>query len=219
MANGGTYIKPMFYTRILDQEGNVILENTPQTTSVVKESTAYLLTSAMEDVVKQGTGTALQLDDMTVAGKTGTTSAYNDVWFAGYTPYYTCAVWAGYDNNEKLSPEGIGRSYHQILWRKIMNRIHENLPDIGFSEPSSVTEATVCEISGKLASSGCPTVTEYFERSTLPTQRCTSHRNYSGDGEDSKEPYGPGSDHFTLPENRSRTDREEDDFDDDYNEW
>ena len=219
LANGGTYIKPMFYTRILDQEGNVILENTPQTTSVVKESTAYLLTSAMEDVVKQGTGTALQLDDMTVAGKTGTTSAYNDVWFAGYTPYYTCAVWAGYDNNEKLSPEGIGRSYHQILWRKIMNRIHENLPDIGFSEPSSVTEATVCEISGKLASSGCPTVTEYFERSTLPTQRCTSHRDYSGDGEDSKEPYGPGSDHFTLPENRSRTDREEDDFDDDYNEW
>ena len=85
LANGGTYIKPMFYTRILDQEGNVILENTPQTTSVVKESTAYLLTSAMEDVVKQGTGTALQLDDMTVAGKTGTTSAYNDVWFAGYT--------------------------------------------------------------------------------------------------------------------------------------
>ena len=80
-----------------------------------------------------------------------------------------------------------------------MNRIHENLPDIGFSEPSSVTEATVCEISGKLASSGCPTVTEYFERSTLPTQRCTSHRDYSGDGEDSKEPYGPGSDHFTLP--------------------
>lgn len=87
----------------------------------------------MEDVVKQGTGTALQLDDMTVAGKTGTTSAYNDVWFAGYTPYYTCAVWAGYDNNEKLSPEGIGRSYHQILWRKIMNRIHENLPDVGLA--------------------------------------------------------------------------------------
>ena len=103
---------------------------------------------------------------MTAAGKTGTTSAYNDVWFAGYTPYYTCAVWAGYDNNEKLSPNGIGRTYHQILWRKIMNRIHENLPDKNFQMPTSVTEATVCQISGKLASSGCPTIKEYFEKST-----------------------------------------------------
>ena len=219
LANGGTYIKPMFYTKILDQEGNVILENTPQTTSVVKESTAYLLTSAMEDVVKQGTGTALQLDNMSVAGKTGTTSAYNDVWFAGYTPYYTCAVWAGYDNNEKLSPEGIGRSYHQILWRKIMNRIHENLPDVGFTEPASVTEATVCELSGDLASSGCPAVTEYFERSTLPTQRCTSHRDYYNNDEDTKEPYGPGSDNFTLPQTPGRTDRDEDGYDNDNNEW
>lgn len=55
----------------------------------------------MEDVVKKGTGTACQLDNMTVAGKTGTTEDYNDLWFVGYTPYYTCAVWSGYDNNEK----------------------------------------------------------------------------------------------------------------------
>ena len=176
LANGGIYIKPMFYTKILDQDGNVIIENTPQKTTVTKESTAYLLTNAMEDVVNQGTGTNLRLDHMTVAGKTGTTSAYNDVWFAGYTPYYTCAVWAGYDNNEKLSPEGIGRSYHQILWRKIMNQIHENLPDIAFQEPASVTTATVCRSTGKLASSWCPTITEVFEKSSLPTERCTSHR-------------------------------------------
>ncbi len=214
LANGGTYIKPMFYTKILDQNGNVILENTPQTTSVTKESTAYLLTSAMEDVVTEGTGTNLRLDDMTVAGKTGTTSAYNDVWFAGYTPYYTCAVWAGYDNNEKLSPEGIGRSYHQILWRKIMNRIHENLPDIDFQIPDSVTEATVCSISGKLASSGCPTVTEYFEKSTLPTQRCTSHRDYSDDdSENSSAPSGPGSENFVSSVSSHGNWEDDDDYD------
>ncbi|MGI6007948.1 MAG: transglycosylase domain-containing protein [Ruminococcus sp.] len=228
LANGGTYIKPMFYTRILDAEGNVVLENTPQTTTVTKESTAYLLTSAMEDVVSEGTGTNLQLDDMTVAGKTGTTSAYNDVWFAGYTPYYTCAVWAGYDNNENLSPEGIGRSYHQILWRKIMNRIHENLPDVDFQMPDSVTEATVCEISGKLASSGCPTVTEYFEKATLPTERCTSHRGYSDydDSENSSAPSGPGSENFVSSreedeENENGYDSYDgyDDYDDGSGNW
>ena len=102
IANGGTYIKPIYYTKILDHSGNVLIENTSAGRSVIKESTAYLLTSAMEDVVKKGTGTACQLDNMAVAGKTGTTEAYNDLWFVGYTPYYTCAVWSGYDNNEKL---------------------------------------------------------------------------------------------------------------------
>ena len=175
LANGGVYTKPIFYTQILDQEGNVILENIPQTTTVIKESTAYLLTSALEDVVTKGTGTALKLDNMTVAGKTGTTSLYNDVWFAGYTPYYTCTVWSGYDNNEKLPPEDVYRSYHKTLWRKVMSRIHEGLSDPGFTPPDSVQEATICSQSGLLASSGCPTITEFFEKSTIPTERCTSH--------------------------------------------
>lgn len=175
LANGGVYTKPIFYTQILDQEGNVILENIPQTTTVVKESTAYLLTSAMEDVVTKGTGTALKLDNMTVAGKTGTTSLYNDVWFAGYTPYYTCTVWSGYDNNEKLPPEDVYRNYHKTLWRKVMNRIHEGLSDPGFTQPDSVQEATICSQSGLLAGSGCPTIAELFEKSTIPTERCTSH--------------------------------------------
>ena len=97
IANNGNYIKPIYYTKILDHNGNVLIENTAAERSVIKESTAFLLTSAMEDVVKQGTGTACQLDNMPVAGKTGTTEAYNDLWFVGYTPYYTCAVWSGYD--------------------------------------------------------------------------------------------------------------------------
>ena len=100
IANSGNYIEPLYYTKILDHNGNVLIEKTSAGRSVIKESTAWLLTSAMEDVVTQGTGTACQLDNMTVAGKTGTTDAYNDLWFVGYTPYYTCAVWSGFDNNE-----------------------------------------------------------------------------------------------------------------------
>ena len=117
IANGGNYIKPIYYTKILDHNGNVLIENTAAERSVIKESTAFLLTSAMEDVVKQGTGTACQLDNMPVAGKTGTTEAYNDLWFVGYTPYYTCAVWSGYDNNEKL-PD-YARNFHKALWKRL----------------------------------------------------------------------------------------------------
>ena len=71
-------------------------------TQVIKPSTAFLLTSAMQDVVTSGTGTAVNFGGMSIAGKTGTTSDYNDIWFSGYTPYYTCTTWTGYDNNTKL---------------------------------------------------------------------------------------------------------------------
>ena len=126
IANSGNYIEPLYYTKILDHNGNVLIEKTSAGRSVIKESTAWLLTSAMEDVVTQGTGTACQLDNMTVAGKTGTTDAYNDLWFVGYTPYYTCAVWSGFDNNEKLPEDA--RNFHKNLWKKVMTRIHEGLP-------------------------------------------------------------------------------------------
>ena len=173
IANGGTYIKPIYYTKILDHNGNVLIENTSAGRSVIKESTAYLLTSAMEDVVKKGTGTACQLDNMAVAGKTGTTEAYNDLWFVGYTPYYTCAVWSGYDNNEKL-PD-YARNFHKNLWKKVMTRIHQGLPEKDFSKPASVEKLSVCSETGLLPRAGCPVITEYFDVGTMPTEYCEEH--------------------------------------------
>ena len=173
IANSGNYIKPIYYTKILDHNGNVLIENTSVERSVIKESTAYLLTSAMEDVVKYGTGTACQLDNMAVAGKTGTTEAYNDVWFVGYTPYYTCAIWSGYDNNEKL-PD-YARKYHRNLWKKVMTRIHEGLPKKDFEKPASVEKLSICAISGLLPRAGCPVTTEYFDVGTMPTEYCEEH--------------------------------------------
>ena len=110
IANSGNYIEPIYYTKILDHNGNVLIEKNSAGRSVIKESTAWLLTSAMEDVVTQGTGTACQLDNMTVAGKTGTTDAYNDLWFVGYTPYYTCAVWT-IMKNFRRTPETSIRTF------------------------------------------------------------------------------------------------------------
>lgn len=173
IANNGKYIKPVYYTKILDHNGNVLIENTSAERSVIKESTAFLLTSAMEDVVRQGTGTACQLDNMAVAGKTGTTEAYNDLWFVGFTPYYTCAVWSGYDNNEKL-PD-YARNFHKALWKKVMTRIHEGLEYQDFQRPASVEMTSICEETGLLPRAGCPVITEYFDVGTMPTEYCDQH--------------------------------------------
>ena len=179
IANNGNYIEPIYYTKILDHNGNVLIEKNSAGRSVIKESTAWLLTSAMEDVVNQGTGTACQLDNMTVAGKTGTTDAYNDLWFVGYTPYYTCAVWSGFDNNEKLPEDA--RDFHKNLWKKVMTRIHEGLPDKDFDMPASVEKISICEETGLLPRAGCPVITEYFDIGDVPTDYCDQHFYESDD--------------------------------------
>ena len=187
LANGGSYIKPKFYSRIEDSNGNVILDNTCAATQVFQPSTAYLLTKAMEDVVQNPLGTAYQiigLGDMPVAGKTGTTDSSKDIWFEGYTPYYTCGVWGGYDNNEALPDTDKSYSrYAKVLWNAIMTRIHAELPVTDFTQPEGITTATICKKSGKLAVSGLcdadprgsQVMTEYFTTDTVPTETCNVH--------------------------------------------
>ena len=174
IANNGNYIKPVYYTKILDHNGNVLIENNSAGRSVIKETTAYLLTSAMEDVVQNGTGTACQLDNMAVAGKTGTTEDYNDLWFVGYTPYYTCAVWSGYDGNQKM-PEGDARNFHKTLWRKVMNRIHQGMEYKEFEQPADIEQISICSETGLLPRAGCPVTEEYFDVGTMPTDYCDQH--------------------------------------------
>ena len=174
IANSGTYTEPVLYTQILDHDGNVLIDNSaPSTHEVIKDSTAYLLTSAMEDVVNGGTGTSANLSNMTTAGKTGSTDDYADRWFVGFTPYYTAGIWGGYDSNKSM--EGYG-SWHLAIWNAIMERIHDGLQDKNFEMPSSVVRKSICTESGLLAVSGCPSVTDYFGEDSVPTQSCPGHR-------------------------------------------
>ena len=174
IANGGTYTEPILYTQVLDHDGNVLLDNsTPDTHEVIKESTAYLLTNAMEDVINQGTGTSARLDNMHAAGKTGTTNSSTDLWLAAYTPYYTASVWGGYDSNKPM--ENLSQSWHSRLWKAIMDKVHEGLEDKEFEVPSSVVEASICSETGLLAVSSCPSYTDYFAEENVPTQSCSGH--------------------------------------------
>lgn len=181
IANQGLYVEPKLYTRVLDADGNVLLDNTnPNTRQVIKESTAFLLTDAMVDVVTTGTGGRARFPGMAIAGKTGTSTANRDLWFAGYTPYYTCTVWTGYDNQVGMNKAE--QSICKVLWRSVMERVHEELPSQSFPKPSGIVQATICTRSGKLPIPGlCDQTlrTEFFAEGTVPTESCDIH--YEGE--------------------------------------
>lgn len=191
IANDGIYQKPTYYTKVLDRQGNILLESVPSKTRIIKSSSAALLTNAMEDVISSDssyyyqygitpTGTLCQVDSMTLAGKSGTTTSGSDVWFIGYSPYYTCGIWSGYDDSKVLSN---GTEYHKTIWQKIMARIHADLDNKDFVFTDELESAKICSKSGLLAvdgvcnssSSNACVYTEYFAPGTAPTSYCDRH--------------------------------------------
>ncbi len=186
IANSGVYNEPILYTKITDHDGKVILDKTQTQEShrVMKETTSFLITDAMVDVVVSGTGGAVNFGNMSIAGKTGTTSDYVDVWFVGYTPYYTAASWTGYDNtltSTKLTSSE-EKNLAKKLWRAVMSEIHAELPNESFPTPGGITTATVCSQSGKLPVPGLcdgSLKTEYFAEGTVPSETCNVH--YAGE--------------------------------------
>ena len=183
IANGGIYNKPLFYTRILDSDGNVILEKSTESKQVMKTSTAWLLTNAMLDTTTIGTATrpAFRNYEMPVAGKTGTSTKDNDLWFAGFTPYYTASIWTGYDNGFDQK----NKYYQQDIWRNIMEEIHmkKQLEYAEFEMPDSIVKAVICTKCGNLAvmglcdeaEGGSCVKSEFFAKGTVPTQKCNCH--------------------------------------------
>ena len=191
IANKGVYTKPIYYTKVLDSEGNVIIDNSiPETHKVLKESSAWLLTSGMESVVSSGTATRAKVSNQPTAGKTGTTQFDTDIWFCGFTPYYTASIWVGYDDNSRQ----VSSVNHTSIWRSIMEQIHSDLPSGEFTKPEDIVEVQVCSKSGKLPVEGlCDhdprgscIITEYFAADNQPTESCDTHVkvnicNVSGD--------------------------------------
>jgi len=202
IANGGELEKAKFFSKIVDQDGKVLIDTTEdKPTQVMKASTAYLLTDAMKesmesnrafasDVRVSSTSTRAHFDGMSQAGKSGTTSNNRDIWFIGYTPYYIGGVWGGCDDNQVLKDAKTGEynggtGFHKDIWRKIMTKIHEGKTDPGFSRPEDIVEAQVCRKSGKLPTSGCyqdyrgsAVITELFAKGTVPTEKCTYHTSW-----------------------------------------
>ncbi len=175
LANGGMYNKPHTYTKVLDSTGKVLLEYTQKPERAVSEATAFIITDMLGDVVTgvSGTGKSAKLSNMPAYGKTGTTNDNKDKWFVGYTKHYVGAVWFGFDTPSNLKRAGIGNNPSCVIWKNVMNKIHNGLEADAFTAPDSVKKATLCSKTGKIASSGCPYAKSgYFVAGNIPTKFC-----------------------------------------------
>ncbi|MDE6357772.1 MAG: hypothetical protein K2L15_04175, partial [Eubacteriales bacterium] len=189
IANGGKYLEPKFYTTVLDREGNILLDaNDRESYQVIKETTAFLLTDMMKDVITSGTGTKAKFKQisMPAAGKTGTTQEVRDLTFVGYTPYYVAGIWTGYDRYDKTVTDMQkvlkSQTYHLEIWREIMEQLHQGLENVAFPVPEGIEKAVICQESGLLATDLCSkdprgsrARTEYFAQGTAPTEYCNVH--------------------------------------------
>ncbi|MBO4396775.1 MAG: transglycosylase domain-containing protein [Eubacterium sp.] len=172
IAGGGVYHKPHLYTRIVDRDGNTIIDHTTMAgTRVMKETTAWLLTQTMLDE---------EQTDMATAGCGGSSEDGSDLWYIGYTPYITAGIWCGYDNSRSQDDT----EYHQKIWRKVMKQINTAYTGVTeFKQPAGIVSATICTKCGKLAiehlcedavGGSCARI-EYFTEETLPTESCDCH--------------------------------------------
>ena len=151
-TNQGVYTAPRTFIRVEDSDGNVVLENEAESSVAMKDTTAALMNSLLQEVVNGGTGYEGRISGMHVAGKTGTTNNDQDRYFVGYTPYYSCAVWVGYVHNQRIVASGNPAA---SMWQKVMSRIHADLPDKDFFSCSGLTYVKVCADSGLLATDSC----------------------------------------------------------------
>lgn len=179
IANAGQYTKPYFYTKVVNSDGDIILQNEPDCEQIIKKETAELLTSAMETVITEGTGTSAAVSGLTLAGKSGTTNDKKDLWFVGFSSYYTCGIWGGYDDNSGQTDSG----YVKKIWKEIMQKAHTEKSSRSLTDTDNLTQITICTKCGNLAVedlcdstvSGDMTAKEYYIIGTEPVQKCDCH--------------------------------------------
>ena len=182
IARGGQYTEPILYTKILDHDGNVLIEKKQTTRRVISENTAKLLTSALEDAMLSGTGVEANFESDAVidlAGKSGTTTDIRDAWFIGYSPSLTCGVWGGFDDNRTQESS----TYVKYIWKDVMAGAHTEGVAEEFETGNSIEEVEICTKCGKRAVKGlCEnaihgdgTETVCFASGTAPTEKCDCH--------------------------------------------
>ncbi len=132
LANDGLYRNPTCIVKIATTDGAVIVGKDREPVRIYEENAVRMMTDILQGVMTNGTGVKLQLKNSVSAGKTGTTNDIKDGWFVGYTPYYTTAVWVGYDMPKALDNLA-GNTYPGYIWQTFMDKLHENLPRRDFT--------------------------------------------------------------------------------------
>lgn len=185
IANGGEYVEPTFYTKIVDSDGNIVLEAEQERKRMMSESNAYIMQSILFQPTIGSSGTAryCAIRGMDVATKTGTTNNDYDRWLCGFTPYYSAVTWYGYDKNpETIRYRGSPSNPAGSIWDAVMEFAHKDLERKRFTVPDDIKRVTICRDSGMLAGEYCNqdprgtrTYSEVYVNGTQPTEKCTVH--------------------------------------------
>jgi membrane carboxypeptidase/penicillin-binding protein len=197
-ANEGMVPTPTLIRRVETFGGEVLFQSAEPPHRVVSETTAFLMSNMMADVINAGTATTARAAGFSLpaAGKTGTTNDYHDAWFVGFTPKLVTGVWIGYDQPKTIIGNGYAAQLAVPLWARFMISATRGDEPVWFRPPSTITSATICRLSGKLATDGCRTVEtvddqgnlsirsqvydEYFVRGTEPIEYCPLHGVHTG---------------------------------------
>ncbi len=193
-ANHGVVPKPVLIRRVEDRDGTVLFTaEESDGTRAISDVTAFLMANMMEDVINAGTAARARTLGFTLpaAGKTGTSNEYHDAWFVGFTPSLVAGVWVGFDQPRTILSGGYAAEVAVPLWTSFMKAATKGDKPKWLSAPSGIVTATVCSMSGKLATEGCEhadvidetghliprsmAYTEYFAKGTQPTTSCDIH--------------------------------------------
>ena len=174
-GNGGIYYKPILYTKVCDQHGEVILENKSEPDTAISEDTATVMNQLLRKVVEGENGTGRNaktyVSNMPIYAKTGTTNDQYDLWFVGGTPYYIASCWCGYDSQQRIPQSSIALR----MWGSVMGKIHAELPTKDFADSSYAYDRYYCTETGLLATDTCPTkAVGWYKKGKLP-EVCTTH--------------------------------------------
>ncbi len=196
-ANGGTIHQPVLIRRVDDSEGHVLYADQSKAHRAVSESTAFLMSSMLADVINSGTAYRARQAGFTLpaAGKTGTTNGYVDAWFVGFTPHLVTGVWIGFDQPTTIIANGYAGELAVPVWASFMKTATKGDKPDWIARPSNVVGVNVCRVSGQLPNAGCTSVevmnregttetrsmvyTEYYVAGTQPTSVCPLHASPS----------------------------------------
>lgn len=165
-GNGGKYYQPYTFYKVLDHNGNVIIDNTTKApVQAINSVSASIMNRLLRTVITDGTGTAANIDGWDVVGKTGTTDNDVNSWFVGCNPYASGAVWTGYGKNKTLS----STRYSKAIWKGIFEKYLASKAQKDFTFDGSMVKKSYCVQTGLLASSNCPDTKEgYYDSNNLP---------------------------------------------------
>lgn len=181
-ANEGVYRNGRTWTKVYDSKGNLVLENKQESREILSEKTVNYMNYCLNNAVNSGTGKLAKINNIDVAGKTGSTSSFRDRWFCGFTGYYTAAVWCGYDQPETITLVGSSGNVAARMWNSVMAPLHKGLSNVELYDTGKMVEVQICLDSGNVATEACALdprggrvekVLVYPE--DVPTANCTKH--------------------------------------------